>query len=83
MKEHYQEEKNTLEKMLADAESRRNEAKLEQDNFLSFSQKLESHLGEMSFSSELADLLIKRVNIYPDKKIEIVYCCEDVFQESV
>lgn len=48
--------------------------------FLEWESKLEEHLGEVAFDSELAKVLIERITISKKGSIEIQYACNDVYE---
>lgn len=80
LKEHYQKEKLRLKAEIEQAEQDQRKADMQVARFLEWEAKLEEHLGEVAFNSELAKELIERITICKKGSIEIRYSCNDVFE---
>ena len=79
LKDHYQKEKLRLKAEIEQAEQDQRNADMQVARFLEWETKLEEHLGETAFNSELAKELIEKITISKKGSIEIQYSCNDVF----
>lgn len=79
LKEHYLKEKLRVKAEIEQTEQDQRKADLQVARFLEWEAKLEEHLGEAAFDSELAKEIIERIIISKKGSIEIVYSCQDVF----
>ena len=78
-KDHYQKEKLRLKAEIEQAEQDQRNADMQVARFLEWETKLEEHLGEIAFNSELAKELVEKITISKKGSIEIRYSCNDVF----
>lgn len=79
LKDHYQKEKLRLKAEIEQAEQDQRNADMQVARFLEWETKLEEHLGEIAFNSELAKELVEKITISKKGSIEIQYSCNDVF----
>lgn len=79
LKDHYQKEKLRLKAEIEQAEQDQRNADMQVARFLEWETKLEEHLGEIAFNSELAKELVEKITISKKGSIEIRYSCNDVF----
>ena len=79
LKDHYQKEKLRLKAEIEQAEQDQRNADMQVTRFLEWETKLEEHLGEIAFNSELAKELVEKITISKKGSIEIQYSCNDVF----
>lgn len=80
LRDHYQKEKLRLRAEIEQAEQDQRNADMQVARFLEWETKLEDHLGEIAFNSELAKELVERITISKKGNIEIQYSCNDVFE---
>lgn len=80
LRDHYQKEKLRLKAEIDQAEQDQRIADIQVARFLEWESKLEEHLGEVAFDSELAKVLIERITISKKGSIEIQYACNDVYE---
>lgn len=80
LRDHYQKEKLRLMAEIDQAEQDQRIADIQVARFLEWESKLEEHLGEVAFDSELAKVLIERITISKKGSIEIQYACNDVYE---
>ena len=80
LRDHYQKEKLRLKAEIDQAEQDQRIADIQVARFLEWESKLEDHLGEIAFDSELAKVLIERITISKKGSIEIQYACNDVYE---
>ena len=80
MRDHYQKEKLRLKAEIDQAEQDQRIADIQVARFLEWESKLEDHLGEIAFDSELAKVLIERITISKKGSIDIQYACNDVYE---
>lgn len=78
LRDHYQKEKLRLKAEIDQAEQEQRIADIQVARFLEWESKLEEHLGEVAFDSELAKVLIERITISKKGSIEIQYACNDI-----
>ena len=78
LRDHYQKEKLRLKAEIDQAEQDQRIADIQVARFLEWESKLEEHLGEVAFDSELAKVLIERITISKKGSIEIQYACNDI-----
>ena len=79
LKDHYQKEKLRLKAEIEQAEQDQRNADMQVARFLEWETKLEEHLGEIAFDSELAKELVEKITISKKGNIEIRYSCNDFF----
>lgn len=79
LKDHYQKEKLRLKAEIEQAKQDQRNADMQVARFLEWETKLEEHLGEIAFNSELAKELVEKITISKKGSIEIRYSCNDVF----
>lgn len=80
LRDHYQKEKLRLKAEIDQAEQDQRIADIQVARFLEWESKLEEHLGEVAFDSELAKVLIERITISKKGSIEIQYACNDIYE---
>ena len=80
LRDHYQKEKLRLKAEIDQAEQDQRIADIQVARFLEWESKLEEHLGEVAFDSELAEVLIERITISKKGSIEIQYACNDIYE---
>ena len=80
LKDHYQKEKLRLKVEIEQAEQDQRNADMLVARFLEWETKLEEHLGEIAFNSELAKELIEKITISKKGSIEIQYACNDIYE---
>ena len=80
LRDHYQKEKLRLKAEIDQAEQEQRIADIQVARFLEWESKLEEHLGEVAFDSELAKVLIERITISKKGSIEIQYACNDIYE---
>ena len=80
LRDHYQKEKLRLKAEIDQAEQDQRIADIQVARFLEWESKLEEHLGEVAFDSELAKVLIERITISKKGSIDIQYACNDVYE---
>lgn len=80
LKDHYQKEKLRLKAEIEQAKQDQRNADMQVARFLEWESKLEEHLGEVAFDSELAKVLIERITISKKGSIEIQYACNDIYE---
>ena len=80
LRDHYQKEKLRLKAEIDQAEQDQRIADIQVARFLEWESKLEDHLGEIAFDSELAKVLIERITISKKGSIEIQYACNDIYE---
>ena len=80
LRDHYQKEKLRLKAEIDQAEQDQRIADIQVARFLEWESKLEEHLGEVAFDSELAKVLIERITISKKGSIEIQYTCNDIYE---
>lgn len=80
LRDHYQKEKLRLKAEINQAEQDQRIADIQVARFLEWESKLEEHLGEVAFDSELAKVLIERITISKKGSIEIQYACNDIYE---
>ena len=80
LRDHYQKEKLRLQAEIDQAEQDQRNVDIQVARFLEWESKLEEHLGEVAFDSELAKDLIERITISKKGSIEIQYACNDVYE---
>ena len=81
LREHYLNEKESLKAEIEKANQEQKNADIQVARFLEWQSKLEEHLGEAAFNSDLASELVERITISRKGSIEVQYSCSDAFAE--